>query len=64
MGHLAPSIHSAQDLFILITDIGGKLLQAKKTSSFMANFDKNELDRKMERSRWVDRDYKLLYNMA
>ena len=41
-----------------------KEVQAKKTSSFKANFDKNEVDRKMERSRWVDRDYKLLYNMA
>ena len=38
-------------------------VQAKKTSSFKAQFDKNELVRRRVRCEMVDRDYRLLYNV-
>ena len=38
-------------------------VQAKKTSGFKAQFDKNELVRRSERSERVNRDYRLLYNV-
>ena len=39
-------------------------VQAKKTSGFKAQFDKNELVRRSARSEMVDRDYRLLYNVV
>ena len=38
-------------------------VQAKKTSGFKAQFDKNELVRRSVRCEMVNRDYRLLYNV-
>ena len=39
-------------------------VQARKTSGFKAQFDKNELERRSVRNERVDREYRLLYNMV